>query len=80
MEKEEILKRINEILKSILDDESININYDTTASDIDGWDSLTHISIISSIEEEFKLSFSASQVMNFKNVGDMVEAIYNNKK
>ena len=80
MEKEEIIKRINEILKSILDDESININYDTKASDIDGWDSLTHISIISSIEEEFKLSFSASQVMNFKNVGDMVEAIYNNKK
>lgn len=77
MERDEILKKINEILKSVLDDNNIIITYETKASDINGWDSLTHISIISSIEDEFKITFSASQVMNFKNVGDIVDAIIN---
>lgn len=77
MERDEILKKINEILKSVLDDNNINITYDTKACDVNGWDSLSHISIISSIEDEFKITFSASQVMNFKNVGDIVDVIIN---
>ena len=77
MERDEILKKINEILKSVLDDNNINITYDTKACDVKGWDSLSHISIISSIEDEFKITFSASQVMNFKNVGDIVDVIIN---
>lgn len=72
MSKEEILTKINDILKDIFDDETLVITYDTTANDIPDWDSLNHINIISSIESEFGVDFSMEEVINFKNVGDIV--------
>ena len=75
MSRDEILKRINDILKDIFDDNTIVITCDTTANDIPEWDSLNHINIISSIENEFGVEFSMEEVINFKNVGDIVEKI-----
>ena len=75
MSREEILKKINDILKDIFDDETLVITYDTTANDIPDWDSLNHINIISSIESEFGVDFSMEEVINFKNVGDIVGKI-----
>ena len=75
MSKEEILTKINDILKDIFDDETLVITYDTTANDIPDWDSLNHINIISSIESEFGVDFSMEEVINFKNVGDIVGKI-----
>lgn len=76
MSKEEILTKINDILKDIFDDETLVITYDTTANDIPDWDSLNHINIISSIESEFGVDFSMEEVINFKNVGDIVGKIF----
>lgn len=75
MSKEEILKKINDILKDIFDDESLVISMETTAKDIDEWDSLNHITIISTIENEFNVDFTMEEVVNFKNVGDIVDKI-----
>ena len=75
MSKEEILTKINDILKDIFDDETLVITCDTTANDIPDWDSLNHINIISSIESEFGVDFSMEEVINFKNVGDIVGKI-----
>ena len=75
MSREEILKKINDILKDIFDDETLVITCDTTANDIPDWDSLNHINIISSIESEFGVDFSMEEVINFKNVGDIVGKI-----
>lgn len=75
MGKEEILTKINDILKDIFDDETLVITCDTTANDIPDWDSLNHINIISSIESEFGVDFSMEEVINFKNVGDIVGKI-----
>lgn len=75
MSKEEILKKINNILKDIFDDESLVISMETTAKDIDEWDSLNHITIISTIENEFNVDFTMEEVVNFKNVGDIVDKI-----
>lgn len=75
MSKEEVLKRINDILKDIFDDETLVISMETTAKDIDEWDSLNHITIISTIENEFNVDFTMEEVVNFKNVGDIVDKI-----
>ena len=75
MSREEILKKINDILKDIFDDETLAITYETTANDVPDWDSLNHINIISSIESEFGVDFSMEEVINFKNVGDIVGKI-----
>ncbi len=75
MSREEVLEKVNEVLKDVLDLEDLVISDETTANDVDEWDSLNHISIISAIEDEFGISFNMTEVVNFQNVGDMVDKI-----
>ncbi len=75
MQREDILKKVNEVFKDIFDDESIVVTDETTANDIEEWDSLTHISLIASIEDTFKIKFSLADVVSFKKVGDMIDKI-----
>ncbi|TWJ01709.1 acyl carrier protein [Mucilaginibacter frigoritolerans] len=76
MEKDEILKKLNGIFINILDDEDIVLKNDTTAKDIDDWDSLNHMQLVYAIEKSFKINFSASEILNWKNVGDMIDSIH----
>lgn len=75
MEKSEILKQVNEIFIDVLDDEDIVLDYHTTANDVEDWDSLTHIQLIVAIEKHFNMRFSSSEIRNWKDVGEMCEAI-----
>ena len=75
MQREDILKKVNEVFKDIFDDESIVVTDETTANDIEEWDSLTHINLIASIEDTFKIKFSLADVVSFKKVGDMIDKI-----
>lgn len=75
MSREEILKKVNEVFADVFDDKSLVISDNTTAADIEDWDSLMHITLISSIEEELGIKFEMAEVVNFNNVGDMVSAI-----
>lgn len=59
----------------MFDRPDIRVNDSTTAADIDGWESLTHITLISSIEDAFDISFSMKEVVKMKNVGEMVDRI-----
>ena len=63
------------IFRDVFDDEDIQINVDTTANDIDGWDSLAQIRLILQIEKLFSLHFDASEIDKLENVGQMVELI-----
>lgn len=75
MSREEIFERLNEVFRDIFDDEEITVDDETTAADIEGWDSLVHISLIDAIEEEFDISFDMKTVVKLKNVGEMVDVI-----
>ena len=75
MSREEILKKVNEVFVDVLDDKSLVVSDSTNAADIENWDSLMHITLISSIEEEFNMKFEMAEVVGFNNVGDMVDAI-----
>lgn len=75
MSREEIYERLNEVFRDIFDDEEITVDDETTAADIEGWDSLVHISLIDAIEEEFDISFDMKTVVKLKNVGEMVDVI-----
>ena len=57
------------------DDDELVIKANTTAKDIDGWDSLTHIRLVISIEKAFDLRFTAAEISALENVGEMVELI-----
>lgn len=75
MTREEMIFAISEIVKDEIGVDEISIYEDTVAADVDGWDSLVHISIIFDIETRFGIKFSMSEVQNFKNVGEIVDAI-----
>lgn len=75
MDREEILAKVNEIFRDVFDDEGIEISEETTADDIEDWDSLTHITLIAEIENEFGFKFSMKDVVGMKNVGEMLDII-----
>ena len=75
MSRAEIFERLNTVFRDIFDDESITVTDETTANDIEDWDSLTHISLIAAVEEEFDIKFQMKDVIAMKKVGDMVDII-----
>jgi acyl carrier protein len=70
-----IFEQLTEVFRDVFDDDELVIAATTTAQDVDGWNSLAHIRLVVSIEKAFKLRFSAAEIGNLKNVGDMVELI-----
>jgi acyl carrier protein len=75
MEKSEILKTVNAIFIDTLDDENIVLTDETTANDIDEWDSLNHIQLVVAIERHFKIRFASNEILAWNNVGEMVNSI-----
>jgi acyl carrier protein len=75
METTEIIKQVNDIFKSVLENDDIVIGYETTADDVEDWDSLNHIVLVVEIEKHFGIKFTANEIVSFKNVGEMCEAI-----
>jgi len=75
MDRNEVLVKLSAVFHNVFDDDSIVISDQTTARDIDGWDSLANIRLILSIEQEFRLKFDVGEISEFRNVGDLVTAI-----
>ena len=75
MSREEVIAKVTNVFRDIFDDNNLTINDKTTANDIEGWDSLTHITLISTIAEEFGINFDMSDVVKVENVGDMIDSI-----
>ena len=75
MEKPEVLKKVNEVFIDTLDDESIVLSYDTTADDVEDWDSLNHIQLVVAIEKQFKIRFTSQEIQSWNNVGEMIDCI-----
>ncbi len=75
MERRFIFEKLNEIFRDIFDDETITVGEITTAADIEGWDSLTHINLLATIEDEFDIKFEMKDVVKMKNVGEMADLI-----
>ena len=73
MSREDIYERLNEVFQDVFGDDDITVNDATTAADIEGWDSLRHISLLAAIEDEFDVEFSMGQTVSMKNVGEMVD-------
>ena len=75
MEDQEILVQLNKIFNRVLKKQNISVSADTMPSNIDGWDSLTHMFIIDNIEKHFAIKFKLMDVMKFNNVGDIISCI-----
>ncbi|MBR5088866.1 MAG: acyl carrier protein [Ruminiclostridium sp.] len=72
---DKIYERINAVFRDFFDDDDIEVDASTTADDIDDWDSLNHITLMSAVEEEFGVRFTMGEVSGMKNVGEMAQII-----
>lgn len=77
---EEIFERLNGVFRDVFDDDSIEVKPNTTADDIEDWDSLNHITLIDAVEGEFGIKFTMGEVSGMKNVGEMAEIIQKKSK
>ena len=75
MDKIEILNIVKEICSDIFNIENLDIDSNTNSTDIDQWDSLNHLNLMSSIEEEFNIKFDFEEIGSLKNIGDIVKII-----
>ncbi len=76
MERKEIFSILNDIFMDVLDlDEKIELTDETSANDIEEWDSLSHIQLIVAIEKKFNIKFTSLEIMKWRNVGEMINSI-----
>jgi len=75
MDEAAIYGKLSGIFEDVFDDDSIELKPELTAKDVDGWDSLTHIRLILTVERAFKIKFSTSEIGKLQNVGELVNLI-----
>ena len=79
MSREEIYEKLNEIFRDVFDDEGICLHDDTTANDIEDWDSYGHIYLVVAIEKGFDMKITMGETVTLKNVGELVDLILKRK-
>lgn len=75
MTEQEIYRDLTSIFRDVFDDEGITIGETTTASDIEGWDSQAHITLVVATEVRFGIRFRTAELEQLRNVGDFVRLI-----
>ena len=69
------LARLNDLFIDVFDDDDIEITLETSAADIDAWDSMMHVTLMLRVEAAFGLRFDSGEVVALKNVGELVRLI-----
>ena len=80
METKELLEILNGIFRKVLKRDNITLTEETTAHDVEGWDSLTNMVLLTEIEKKFGVRFTFREIVKMKNVGDLCQTILNKAK
>ncbi len=75
MNRDKVYEKLTEVFEDVFDRNDIQLSDSTTAADIEGWTSLTHITLLAAVEDEFEIKFDMKAVQGLKNVGAMVDLI-----
>ena len=75
MDREEVLNKVIEIARDVFDNDEIVLTEETTAADVEEWDSLSHITLVNDIEKTFGVRFTLAEISKTKNVGEFVNVL-----
>lgn len=71
----DIQQRLTSVFRDVFDDDTLILRPDLTADDVENWDSLTHIDMITAVEREFAIRFTTGDISSMKNVDDLMALI-----
>ena len=71
----DMMAELTRIFREVFDDDSIELRPELTADDVDGWDSLSHVNLIVTVERFYKIKFGFGETQKLRNVGDLVALI-----
>ena len=66
LSKDEIIERLDDVFRDVFDDDTLEVDENTAADDIEDWDSIEHITLIGAVEDEFKMRFKMGEVSGMK--------------
>ena len=75
MDHNEILTTVTTVFAEVLDNKNIVLTGETTANDVEEWDSLNHIQLVVAVEKKFGIRFTSREIQSWKNVGEMIDSI-----
>lgn len=75
MQRSEIMVVLTGVFREVFDQPTLEIREETTAADVNNWDSLSHVTMIFATEKKFGISFSTREVQGLKNVGELIALI-----
>lgn len=80
MEYNEVIEKLTPIFREVFNDNSLELRDDMTANDVENWDSLTHMVMITKVEEVFDIKFKLKELNRLKMVGDLIRMIQMKKQ
>ena len=75
MERSEILAKVEEIFREELEIDNLVLTDETTADDVEEWDSLSHVQLVAAMEEAFGIEFKSREILSWENIGDLIDCI-----
>ncbi len=75
MERKEILLKVQDVFRDVLDNEELELQETMSAGDIEDYDSLSHIQLVVAIEKSFGIKFTSKEIMSWENIGSMIDSI-----
>jgi acyl carrier protein len=69
------LAQLNEVFQDVFEDDELRVSSETTAADVEGWDSLMHVTLLINVEKAFGVRFSSSEIAGLKKVGELVTLV-----
>ena len=75
MERSDILAKVQEVFRDALEVEDLVLTDETTADDVEEWDSLSHVQLVVALEKAFGIKFTSREILSWDNVGDLVDCI-----
>jgi acyl carrier protein len=71
----DIQPRLTKVFRKVFGDDSLEVTPAMTAADVEGWDSLTHVRLLLTVEREFRVRISAAEASKLQSVGDLMHLI-----
>ena len=69
------LEILTGIFRTVFDNDTLQLRPETTAHEVEGWDSLSHVNLMLAIETAFRIRFSSREMLSFRNVGELLACI-----